>query len=110
MADSIDTDDLCSDANRYWKPWHETVLGYATSLKQANSQVTAADWSGIPQAQDIRAAFDALLGNVAQFYTDGSEVLEGVARTLLETAEATLVQEHASQDQIDRVIKEIGEL
>ncbi|WP_159808574.1 hypothetical protein [Cellulomonas citrea] len=110
MPDSIDTDDLRSDANDYWKPWHETVLGYGASLTQASSQVTEADWSRIPGAQDVRAAFGVLLDDVAQFYTDGSEVLEGVARKLLATAQSALEREHASRDQIEQVIKEIEAL
>jgi len=107
MPDSIDTDDLRSDANDYWKPWHETLRGYATELTRTNAQVTTADWSQIPGAQDVRTAFVDLLGAVAQFYTDGSEVLEGVARTLLMTAETALAQEQASREEINRVAAEI---
>ncbi|QCB92519.1 hypothetical protein [Cellulomonas shaoxiangyii] len=82
----VDTDDLRSDATDYWDPWSGKVLELERATRAAYKPLTAADWSGIPGAQDVRVAFEQFLGDVAEFLHTGSEVMEGIARTLLEAS------------------------
>lgn len=80
----VDTDDLRSDATDYWDPWSGKVLTLEQATRASCSTVTHEDWSGIPGAQDVRVAFEQFLGDVADFLHTGSEVMEGIARTLLD--------------------------
>jgi hypothetical protein len=82
----VDTDDLRRDATEYWKPWSQKVLGLEHATRAACATVTPEDWSGIPGAQDVRVAFEKLLGDVAGYLHTGSEVMEGIARRLLEAS------------------------
>ncbi len=82
----VDTDDLRSDATDYWDPWSGKVLALEEAMKASYAPVTAPDWSGIPGAQDVRVAFEQFLGDVVEFLHTGSEVMEGIARTLLDVS------------------------
>lgn len=82
----VDTDHLRSDANEYWDPWSEKVLALEQASRTACATVTREDWSAIPGAQDVRVAFEEFLGDVADFLHTGSEVMEGIARTLLDVS------------------------
>lgn len=80
----VDTDDIRSDATDYWDPWSDKVRALGKATTNACASLTPPDWSLIPGAQNVRVAFEQFLGDVAGFLDTGSEVMEGIARTLLD--------------------------
>ena len=106
----VDTDDLRVDADRYWKAWHERLRTLERGVATADRNASAQDWSAIPGAQDVRAAYEVLLQKVEKYYHSGSDVFEGIARALLQSAETYLQAEHDSAVEIAMVEAEIEDL
>jgi hypothetical protein len=106
----VDTDDLRTDADRYWTAWHERLRALERGVATADRSASAQDWSAIPGAQDVRAAYEVLLHRVEKYYHSGSEVFEGVARALQQSADAYLRAERDSEVEIAVVEAEIEDL
>jgi hypothetical protein len=106
----VDTDDLITDAHTYWDAWSDKLRAIGDDVPASCSTVTVQDWSNIPGAQSVRAAFADLLGQVGGFLQTGSEVLEGVARTLLLSAEEYVRAEDGNEAELARIEYELGRL
>jgi len=99
----FDGTDLRSDANDYWDPWSRKVLALEQATRTAYAPVTREDWSGMPGAQEVRVAFETFLGDVGGYLHTGSDVMEGIARTLRVIAAAYAKGE-------DDVLAELAEI
>ena len=111
MVDSVNSDHLDADAGT-WKTWHETLAQLSTHVGEAyiRGWLEAADWGRIQGTVELMLAWRDFAGAVSKFFSDGSQISERTALTLLNVLYAVEEAEGASKDELDRVAQEIEDL
>jgi len=107
MAD-CDEEALREDANGSWQPWSLQVQKWGEIIDDLELDRRA--FSVAPGSNELFSTFNTALRSVRTYLSEGEEVLEGIARALLDSAIEYMEMEGYAADEIARVEREIAAL
>ena len=87
--------------------WSQELDAYVAGIP---TNLVESDFSWIPGASEVWSRWQAAKESLGTYIAQGSDMMDGFARTLLETVRSYLEAEGLSQDDIDRVTRELSEL
>lgn len=87
--------------------WSIELDGYQAGIP---TTLVSSDFSLIPEAQNVWAQWVKAKASLSEYIGEGSDMMDGFARTLLETLRIYMEAEDFAQADIDRVTKELEDL
>lgn len=98
---SLEADALTFDS------WSQELDGYQSGIP---TTLVGSDFSLIPGAQDVWSQWQKASTALGTYIGEGSDMMDGFARTLLETVRIYMEAEDYAQSEINRVTQELNQL